>query len=344
MPKFVRIQQKNPAEVAGQVAAGLARGPAVVPVLGGHCVLGRDRVCLARFGSPYRLVTADVLDTELAGLEQPFRERARKAMAGPLVAEFGPGRSGVALAVEPLAREIVSCAGGEVWLGVPEEETGPEELVRELGKEASVVVSGGAGGPGPTVVDFGARPAVVDRRGKLAILDLERELGELVLLGPGLYFSVLVVCTGNSCRSPMARAMLVNMLEGTPALVSSAGTAAPVGSPATAQAVEAMNEVGLDLTRHRAQQLVTGMVRVADLVLVMEDYHRQQVLGLAPDAAGRTRLLLSFAGKDERVEDPVGFPIEVYRLTRGVMKPALERVAAEVRKRAGRKESPEPTT
>jgi protein-tyrosine-phosphatase len=77
------------------------------------------------------------------------------------------------------------------------------------------------------------------------------------------------------------------------------------------------------------------MVEAADLLLVMEEYHRQRVVDLIPDAAGRTRLLLSFVGRAEKVEDPIGFSVECYRLTREAMKPALERVAAEVRERAG---------
>jgi protein-tyrosine phosphatase len=174
----------------------------------------------------------------------------------------------------------------------------------------------------------------------LAILDLEHEFGELVRLGPGLFFSVLVVCTGNSCRSPMAQVMLAHMLEGTPVFVYSAGTAAPEGNPATALAVEAMGEVGLDLTRHRARQLEPEMIRAADLVLVMEEYHRQRVLESVPEAAGRTWLLLSFAGSEAEVGDPLGSSLAVYRWTREQMRTPLERVAREVRYRAGRDEPP----
>jgi protein-tyrosine-phosphatase len=320
------------------VAVELVRGPAVVPLFGGYGVLSRGRAGLARFGEPYRLVAGlEQLEPELAGMEQPYRERVLRVMAGPVVGRFGPGRKGVALAAEQLAREIVRRSDGDVWFGAPEEETEPGKLADELGNTASIVVTGGARGPGPTGVDFGARPAVVDRRGKLAILDLETELGETVRLGPGLYFSVLVVCTGNSCRSPMAHGMLAALLEGVPAFVYSAGTDAPVGNPATATAVQAMREAGLDLTRHRAQQLEPEMIRAADLVLVMERYHREEVVRLFPEAAGRTRLLLSFAGRDEEVDDPIGQPIEMYRRTLEQMKPALERVAQEVRQRAGSK-------
>ena len=336
MPKFVRLQQKSLAEVAGQVAAELARGPAVVPMLGGYCVLGRSHAELVRFGDPNRLVAGpDGLEPELVGMERRYRELVLKVMGGPVVGRFGAGRPGLALAGEPFAQEIVRRAGGEVWFGVPEEETEPGELAEELGNVASIVVTGGAGGPGPTSVDFGARPAVVDRRGKLAILDLEQELGELVRMGPGLFFSVLVVCTGNSCRSPMAHVMLAALLEGTPVFVYSAGTGAPVGNTATANAVQLMREAGLDLTRHRAQQLVPEMIRAADLVLVMEQYHRERVVELVPDAAGRTRMLLSYAGRDEEVNDPFGGPIEVYRRALEQMRPALEIVAAEIRQRAG---------
>jgi len=335
VPKFVRIQPKNPADVAGQVASALGSGVAVVPMLGGYCVIARDSEALAGFGRPFRLVTEEAIEAAVAGMEPSFRERVLKLMAGPLVGRFAADQPGLALASEPLALGIVGRAEGDVWFGVPAETAEPGELADELGNRASVVVTGDPAGPGPTILDFSSSPAMIDRRGKLGILDVEQQLGELVRMGPGLFFSVLVVCTGNSCRSPMAQYMLADMLKGTPASVGSAGTAAPVGSPAAANAVEVMREAGLNLTRHRAQQLTPAMLEASDLVLVMDDYHRQRVVELSPDAAGRTRLLLSFAGRDEKVEDPIGLSVECYRLTRDTMRPALEQVAAEVRQRAG---------
>lgn len=338
MPKFVRIQQKSPEDLAKQVVGALRHGAAVVPLLGGYCILTRERESLEGYEGPYRLVAMETLETESAGLETSFRERVLKAMAGPLVGRFSPGEPGLALASEPMAAEIVRQARGDVWFGVPEDTTEPDTLADQLGKRVSIVVAGGPAGPGPTVLDFSSRPVVIDRRGKLGILDVEQQLGELVRIGPGLYFSVLTLCTGNSCRSPMAHCMLAKMVEGTVSFLFSAGTDAPVGNPAAAHAVTVMEEEGLDLTRHRAQQLTPAMIEAADLILVMEDYHRERVVKMAPDAAGRTRLLLTFVGSDEPVGDPIGFAVESYRMTREVMRPALERVAAEVRQRTGANE------
>jgi len=316
---------------------------AVVPLLGGYCVLARQPDALGGLGGPCRLVDARSLRAAAAGMEPSFRDRVLGVMSAPLIGRFAFGRSGLALASEPIAAEILRRIDGDVWFGVPRASAEPGQLADELGRRASIVVTGAAAGPGPTSLDFASRPVVIDRRGKLGILDVEQQLGELVSMGPGLVFSVLVVCTGNSCRSPMAHYLLSSMLEGTPALICSAGTDAPVGSPAAANAVVVMHEVGIDLVRHRARQLTSAMVEAADLVLVMEEYHRRRVVESVPDAAGRTRLLLSYVGKDERVDDPIGFTAECYRATRDVMRPALARVAAEVRQRSGGSVAPEPT-
>jgi protein-tyrosine-phosphatase len=148
-------------------------------------------------------------------------------------------------------------------------------------------------------------------------------------------FSVLVVCTGNSCRSPMAQGILAGLLESEPVLVYSAGTDAPAGMPATAHAVTAASELGADIGMHRAQQLTRELVRSADLILVMEEYHRQRVVELDPDAADRTKMLGGYPDGEREVGDPVGRPLEVYRRTAEEMRSELEKVAEDVRRRLG---------
>ena len=80
--------------------------------------------------------------------------------------------------------------------------------------------------------------------------------------------NILVLCVGNICRSPLAQALLEQKLPGTS--VSSAGLGALVGRPADPLSVQVAAEHGLDITSHRAQQVMGWMCQQADLILVME--------------------------------------------------------------------------
>ena len=116
---------------------------------------------------------------------------------------------------------------------------------------------------------------------------------------PIMFDSILIVCVGNICRSPMAEAL---MRRAAPAHVSlaSAGLGALVDQPADPIAVELMRERGIDLASHRARQLTPLMIRQADLVLVMEERHRQHVHAMLPEARGKVHLL----GKWQQAEIP----------------------------------------
>ena len=98
--------------------------------------------------------------------------------------------------------------------------------------------------------------------------------------------SVLVVCTGNICRSPLCEAALRVRLEG--AVVTSAGTDARDGGPATEGSRIAGAERGLDIAPHRSRRLTVGMVEDADLVIAMERSHRDAICRSVPDATDRT--------------------------------------------------------
>jgi protein-tyrosine-phosphatase len=304
-------------------------------MLGGYCVLAArpdELPTSIALGPAYRLVDEQELDDLLCSVDPARQAAVREVLAGDVVGVLPGG--GVALASEALTRELVRRLGA-VWFGLAPENTDPAEMAEELGRATRVVVKArDEWEPGPTVLDFTCSPAVVDRRGKSAILDIERRFGERVRLGHGVAFSVLVVCTGNSCRSPMAAGILRRLLAGLPVFVYSAGTDAPVGAAPTLPAAQVAREYGADISRHRAQQLTPQLVREADLVLVMDRYHRRRVLETEPAAAGRTRLVLSFAGRDETdVEDPIGRSLEFYRRTAAEMLPALEQVAADVMSR-----------
>jgi protein-tyrosine phosphatase len=132
---------------------------------------------------------------------------------------------------------------------------------------------------------------------------------------------ILLVCTGNTCRSPMAEALLRRRLaersdcqpgelEDHGVIVMSAGLAATMGARPTAEAVDAMTRLGLDLTAHVSQPLTEQLVRHADLVLVMTAAHRQAIVAQWPDAAERVKLLCH---DNQDVADPIGGPPDVYR-------------------------------
>lgn len=133
---------------------------------------------------------------------------------------------------------------------------------------------------------------------------------------------ILFVCTGNTCRSPMAeglaRVELAQRLGCEPDRlaesgfeVASAGVSAAPGAPATPEAVQAAAEYGADLTGHRSQGATAELINSADLIFCMTDQHRTALLHLVPTAAQRT-LLLSETGA---IADPIGAGVDQYRRT-----------------------------
>ncbi|WP_038212307.1 low molecular weight protein-tyrosine-phosphatase [Xenophilus azovorans] len=131
--------------------------------------------------------------------------------------------------------------------------------------------------------------------------------------------SVLVVCIGNICRSPMGQVLLAQALPGVS--VSSAGTGALAGHPADAAAQALMARRGLDLGAHRARQISPELCRQADLILAMDDTQRRHIEALYPPARGRVFRLGHVAQVD--VPDP-------YRQGQAAFEQALELIDAGV--------------
>src|SRR5205809_6330051 len=129
---------------------------------------------------------------------------------------------------------------------------------------------------------------------------------------------VLFVCTGNICRSPLAAALLQRALKerGLDMNVTSAGTGAWDGAPASEGAYLVGRERGLDPSGHRARLLTREIVEQAGLILTMARHHRARVDELGGE--GRVFVLGEYAGRegeDAEVSDPFGGDLEVYRDT-----------------------------
>jgi protein-tyrosine phosphatase len=130
---------------------------------------------------------------------------------------------------------------------------------------------------------------------------------------------ILVVCTGNICRSPMAEGLLRHMLpeKSLPAVhVHSAGTHGLDDQPAASFAIQAAAEMGVDISGHRARSLDREMVSHADPILVMEPFHKEIVArAVLPQESDRIRLLADFETprQSETIDDPYNHSLKVYR-------------------------------
>jgi len=135
---------------------------------------------------------------------------------------------------------------------------------------------------------------------------------------------IVFICTGNTCRSPMAEYLLRAMLgTGSGWSVESAGTLAGDGIPASPEAVQVLAEdEGIDLAPHRSRLLGEDIVSEADLLVCMTAGHRADILRHFASAQGKTFVLSDFAVEQDLggVPDPVGRSLAVYRRTKDMIK------------------------
>lgn len=129
---------------------------------------------------------------------------------------------------------------------------------------------------------------------------------------------VLFVCTGNSCRSPMAAGLLKKLVGNRPDVkIQSAGVNAFPDMGASDNAIRVMEQEGVDISQHRTQRLTREMIQQATLILAMTKLHRVSVLELDPAAKGKVYLLKEFdKNVDESfldIPDPIGCPIDEYQ-------------------------------
>lgn len=125
---------------------------------------------------------------------------------------------------------------------------------------------------------------------------------------------ILFVCTGNTCRSPMAQAIAQQLIsEQVTSKIAwtfdSAGVAAGDGFPASDQAVLALSERGIDLTGHQSKMITPELIDQAAIIFTMTPAHGQAILRLVPESKGKVFPL----DASVPIGDPFGFQVEVYR-------------------------------
>lgn len=146
---------------------------------------------------------------------------------------------------------------------------------------------------------------------------------------------ILFVCTGNTCRSPMAEGILRDMLEeeGLDIEVDSAGIYALNGDRAADNAVGALEEKSINISQHRAKTIHGDLIDGVDLILTMGASHKNLLLGNFDLAQGKIYTLKEFAyASQEDVADPFGGDIHIYKNTRDEIYAALEKVMEKLRK------------
>ncbi|MCA9173670.1 MAG: threonylcarbamoyl-AMP synthase [Planctomycetales bacterium] len=191
--------------------------------------------------------------------------------------------------------------------------TSGRDALRELDDRVAIVVDAGSTrfAQNSTVAQVDGDGLRVLREGVITEAQMQRLSS----------FMVVLVCTGNTCRSPMAAGLMREQLaqrltcqpselEQRGVMVMSAGIAAMNGARASIEAVTTMSKLNIDISDHESQPLTERVVRFADLILTMTRGHRDAICAQWPEAAERVHLLCH-DGRD--VSDPIGGPESVYQ-------------------------------
>ncbi len=203
-----------------------------------------------------------------------------------------------------------------------------EAVLAQLDGRIDMVLDGGPCtlGQSSTVVKLGSKGLEVLREGAFSTPDIE-QLARV---------QFMFVCTGNSCRSPMAEGLFrkylaqklncpVDQLQAMGYKVLSAGTLGIDGLPASAESVVACAARGVDISSHGSRGLSADLIEDSDLIFAMERNHADRVINMCPEAADRCSLLAPTG-----ISDPIGQPQAVYDMCADQIDRAVEKIVSEL--------------
>jgi protein-tyrosine phosphatase len=307
-------------------------GLAALPEHGAKLVAakGRDEGKPFTFAFVDRAAAAERLDLSARGP----RKLAERFWPGPLTLvtrrRGGDSLVGARVPGHPFCTALLRELGTPLLLTSANRSGEPDAVdaagvAASLGGTIALIVDGGraALGQASTVVSFAAERPVIQREG---LIDRSMVLRTAAR-------QVLFVCSGNTCRSPMAEAVLragwaarlgvaPSELLSHGGAVASAGTGACSGERASDEAVELLAARRIDLSAHRARAVTTDLLRNADEILAMTASHLAELRRRAPDLAARFSLL--DPGGDD-IADPIGAGMHAYRRCLDQIERALTR-------------------
>ncbi len=201
--------------------------------------------------------------------------------------------------------------------------TDADQVLADLGDEVDMVLDGG-----PCRHKKSSTVAAVSKQGAQVLREGVYSQSELQKMSEVTF---LFVCTGNTCRSPMAEGFFrkylaekvgchVDELEGMGYKVHSAGTMNMAGVPASAEAVTACALRGVDIAGHVSQHLTRALIDASDFIFCLASSHCEQVIFLSPDAERKCSLLAR--GGD--IPDPVSQPQECFNTCAGMVEAAVQ--------------------
>ena len=123
--------------------------------------------------------------------------------------------------------------------------------------------------------------------------------------------NIVFVCTGNTCRSPMAEGIF-NSFINKGYFANSAGIFANPQDKPSENSIIAMKKLGIDIKVHRARQLDEELINCAHLILTMSQSHKNAILNANPELSNKVFTLAEFSGINKDISDPFGQSVEVY--------------------------------